>query len=412
MNENFSISRFITAGILHRPARNLAITVCFGLIAATIFSTQFLVAGTAGTIGEGVSRMGADLLVIPSQYALLLRGNQIGPVTAGTIIRVEPSSMRIATSYMDAIRNVPDVAMMSPQVYVASPSLPSLSASPVDIYGIDPITDFTITPWLTEPPVKSLGHGEIIVGSAISGEAASSIPLGAHTYTISGRLDPTESAVDHSVFMTLDDAYALAAEPGILTPDAPPIQPGAVNAILVKAATGADPSMVGARIQQPFPSTTLKVLERQATLKPASKAAQGLPALLNTISLVVVLAAFPLVALIAAMAAHERQRETGLLLAMGAPRRSIFAVILTESLVLALAGGIAGVALSAAAIFLIVGGGHIPVLQGFQLPALSGTMAIAATAIVIVVLVAGLASLVPAWQSSRMNPWEAIRDTR
>jgi len=412
MNENFSISRFITAGILHRPARNLAITVCFGLIAATIFSTQFLVAGTAGTIGEGVSRMGADLLVIPSQYALLLRGNQMGPVTAGTIIRVEPSSMRIATSYMDAIRNVPDVAMMSPQVYVASPSVPSLSASPVDIYGIDPITDFTITPWLTEPPVKSLGHGEIIVGSAISGEAASSIPLGAHTYTISGRLDPTESAVDHSVFMTLDDAYALAAEPGILTPDAPPIQPGAVNAILVKAATGADPSMVGARIQQPFPSTTLKVLERQATLKPASKAAQGLPALLNTISLVVVLAAFPLVALIAAMAAHERQRETGLLLAMGARRRSIFAVILTESLVLALAGGIAGVALSAAAIFLIVGGGHIPVLQGFQLPALSGTMAIAATAIVIVVLVAGLASLVPAWQSSRMNPWEAIRDTR
>jgi hypothetical protein len=40
------------------------------------------------------------------------------------------------------------------------------------------------------------------------------------------------------------------------------------------------------------------------------------------ISGVVVLASFPLIALIAAMVAHERQREIGLLMAMGAKRNT------------------------------------------------------------------------------------------
>jgi putative ABC transport system permease protein len=404
MNRKNSLPRFIAAGLLHKPGRNLATAFCFAFIAATIFSAQFLVAGTAGTIDEGVSRMGADMLVIPSQYALLIRGTQMGPVTAGTIIRVEPSSLRINTSLMDAIRNVPDVATMSPQVYVAGLSVPALSSAPVDIYGIDPVTDFTVTPWLTEPSSKPLGHGEIIVGSEVAGEGSVPVGIGVNTYTIAGRLDPTQSAVDHSVFMTLDDAYALAAEPGVLPPSSPPVLPGTANAILVKAVPGTDPSMVGARIQQPFPSTYLKVLERQTTLKPASKAAQGLPTLLNTISLVVILAAFPLIALVAAMAAHERRREIGLLLSMGARQRLIAGIVIAESLILAMAGGAAGVGASLAAFFLVSSGGSIPFLQGFQVPPAAGTGMMAVIAFFIVILIAGLASLWPAYRSSRMNP--------
>jgi putative ABC transport system permease protein len=405
----FSLTRLIAASILHKPGRNLATVFCFAFIAANIFSAQYLVAGTAGTIDEGVSRMGADLLVIPSQYSLLIRGNQMGPVSAGTIIRVEPSSMRINASLMDAIGRVPDVSSMSPQLYVASLGVPALSASPVDIYGIDPVTDFTVTPWLPEPPEKAPGHGEIIVGSALAGEGTTSVQIGTEMYTVTGRLDPTQSAVDHSVFMTLDDAYALAAEPGVLPPSAPAILPGTVNAILVQAAPGTDPSMVGARIQQPLPSTLIKVLERHTALKPASKAAQGLPALFSTLSLVVTLAAFPLIALIAAMVAHERRREIGLLIAMGAKRSRVFLIVMAESLVLGIAGGLAGVGVSLAAFSFAGGGGSILFLQGFQVPSVGETGMMAAIAIAIVILVTGLASLWPAWRSSRMNPWDAIR---
>ena len=412
MRQKRSLFRFIAASILHKPGRNLATIFCFAFIAATLFSAQYLVAGTTGTLDQGASRMGADLLVIPSQYALLIRGNQMGPVSAGTIIRVEPSSMRINASLMDTIRNVPDIATMSPQLYAASVTIPALSPAPVDVYGIDPVTDFTVMPWLAEPLARPFGQGEIIVGSAVAGESSPPVQIGANTYTIAGRLDPTQSAVDHAVFMTLDDAYAFAAEPGILPPSAIPVLPGSVNAILVQAGPGADPSMVGARIQQPFSSTYLKVLERHIALKPASKAARGLPSLLNAISLVVILAAFPLVALIAAMVAHERRREIGLLLAMGARKNLVFALVVAESLVLAAAGGVTGVGAGLGAFFLVTDGRFIrvPFLQGFQVPPAAETMTMAAIALGIVILIGSMASLWPAYRSSRMNPWDAIRE--
>jgi putative ABC transport system permease protein len=57
----------------------------------------------------------------------------------------------------------------------------------------------------------------------------------------------------------------------------------------------------------------------------------------------VVLASLPLIALISAMVVHERQREIGLLMAMGAKRKIIFSLVMAESMVRAAIGGIAGI---------------------------------------------------------------------
>lgn len=411
MRQKPSFAGFVLAGIRHRPGRNLATIFCFAFIAATIFSAQYLVAGSAGTLGEGASRMGADLLVIPPQYAVIMKGTQMGPVSAGTILRVEPTSLRINSSVMGKIGTVPDVSAMSPQLFVATLTVPSLSPSPVDVYGIDPVTDFTVRPWLQEPLKKTLGHGEVLVGNAVSGDASSPVTIGTSAYTIAGRLDLTRSAVDHSVFMTLDDAYALAAEPGVLPPGSPPVLPGTVNAVLVRAEPGADPALVGARVQQPFSYSYLNVMERHFALKPASQAVEGLPGILNAIAVIVTLAALPLVALIAAMVAHERRREIGLLVAMGAKRNRVFFLVMAEALALAAAGGIAGVAAGMGTFFLLINGRFIqvPFLQEFQVPPLAETGVMAAVALGIVILAGSIASLWPAYRSSRMNPYDAIR---
>jgi putative ABC transport system permease protein len=409
MNREFSLFRFIFAGIRQKPGRNLATAFCFAFIAANIFSAQYLVAGTGGTISQGTSRMGADLLVIPSPYVQLVRGAQMGPVTAGSIIRVEPSSLRINISDMDRISRVTGVGAISPQLFVASLTVPALSLSPVDIYGIDPVTDFTVRPWLANPLKTTLGHGEIIVGNALVGGISSPVKIGGNSYTIAGRLDPTNSGVDRTVFMTLGDAYALAAEPGILPASTPPVGPDMVNAVLVGVEPGADPGLVASLIQQPFPYSYLRILEKHVALKSASQAVQGLPGIMNFISVVVILAALPLIGLIAAMVAHERQREIGLLLSMGASRVLVFFLVMAESLVLAVAGGLAGVSAGLGIFFLLNTMGRVPFLQGFQVPPAAGTAMMAAIAIGIVVLVGSIASLWPAYRSSRMNPYDAIR---
>jgi len=126
---------------------------------------------------------------------------------------------------------------------------------------------------------------------------------------VTGKLDLTRSAVDHSLFLSMDDAYALAAAE-TNAPQSTRVIPGYINAILVKAAPDADPEMVGAKIQQPFSSSYVRVIGRNFALEPASQEVRGLPNILNMISIVVVLASLPLIALITAMVTHERQRRS------------------------------------------------------------------------------------------------------
>ena len=52
------------------------------------------------------------------------------------------------------------------------------------------------------------------------------------------------------------------------------------------------------------------------------------------------------------MVTHERQREIGLFMSMGAKRNVVFFLVIAESLVLAAIGGIAGVGVSLFAFFL------------------------------------------------------------
>jgi len=414
MRQKMDYVTFIVAGIRNKPGRNLATIFCFAFIAANIFSGQFLIAGASGGVERGVTRMGADHLVVPSQYMVFLRG--AGPNNTIAIVMAEPSNYRIKATIMEKIRNVPGVSAMSPQLYVSTLNLPELSPAPVDIYGIDPETDFTVSPWLQKPLDNPLKPGEVIVGHEVVGDVSTKISVARQTYTIAGRLDPTQSSIDRTIFLRLDDAYALAATKGIVPLSAPRIVPGDVNAVLIRDSNGEDRDVVGTRIKRLFSSSPdykyVSVIGRHFTLDPVAEDIQAIPSLLSLISVFVVIIALPLIALIAAMVAHERQREIGLLKSMGAKRNIVFFLVIAESLVLAVIGGIIGVGVSISALFLMNALGLLnSALQvSFQMPPLMEIGSIAGLALLVVIVIGSVASLWPAYQSSMMNPYDAIRN--
>jgi len=407
MNQKMDYFTFIAASLRNKPGRNLATIFCFAFIAANIFSAQYIIAGAVGSVDLGVSRMGADILVAAPQYSVFYK--YVGPENTAAIVKVEPSTLRINARSVDSTGSVEGVAKTSQQLYVTTMNLPELSSSPVDIFGIDPATDFTIQPWLNHPLNSPLGPGEVIIGNTIKGAISSQISVLAHPYIIAGRLDPTRTAVDTTIFLRMEDAYALAVADGIVPSSAPRIIPGDINGVLVKVKPGADPAMVQARIKAP--NAALTVLGRHFTLDPVSKEIQGLPNLLIMITAVVVLAAFPLIALISAMVARERQREIGLLKSMGAKRNIILFLIMTESLVLATLGGIAGIGASIVIFSLL--NIHRVLTSGVQvslhMPAPHEIAVMVGMALFIVMIIGSLASLWPAYQSSIMNPYDAIR---
>ena len=170
MNKKMNYATFIMAGIRNKPGRNLATVFCFAFIAANIFSGQFLLAGAVGGVERGISRMGADHIVVPVQY--LITTGYSGGASTGAIVSVNPSIFRVNKSIMDTLGNVSGVAETSPQLYVLTLELPELSSSPVSIFGIDPESDFTIQPWLQQPLGAPLKRGEVIIGQDIDGESS------------------------------------------------------------------------------------------------------------------------------------------------------------------------------------------------------------------------------------------------
>jgi putative ABC transport system permease protein len=293
--------------------------------------------------------------------------------------------------------------------------LPELSSSPVNIFGIDPESDFTIRPWLQQPLNAPLKRGEVIIGKDIDREVLSSISVKNHTYTVAGRLDSTQSAADTTIYMGMNDAYVLAAAEGVVSRTVSPILPGDISAVFVRDSPGENPDTVGSRLRKAFSSSNsagkIAVINRHFTLTPVSHDIQDIPALLLIISAFVVLAALPLIALIAAMVAHERQREIGLLKAMGAQRKVVFFLVIAESLVLAAIGGIAGVGVSLIAFSLVNMQGLLnSALQvSFRMPAPADIGQMAGLALFAVIAIGSVSSLWPAYRSSTMNPYDAIR---
>jgi putative ABC transport system permease protein len=110
------------------------------------------------------------------------------------------------------------------------------------------------------------------------------------------------------------------------------------------------------------------------------------------------------------MAVYERIREIGTLAAIGTPPRRILGLYVGEGLLLGLLGAAIGVALSLGIVALL----NVWPLQfpfGRQIITLQPTLSVReiATVALLVIGMAVLASLQPAWRASRMDPIQALR---
>ncbi len=104
------------------------------------------------------------------------------------------------------------------------------------------------------------------------------------------------------------------------------------------------------------------------------------------------------------MSVFERVREIGILLAIGWKRRRVMAMILLESLVLSLLGGVIGTVVGVIATKVLE---HTEIMRG-RLEADTGA-ALYLTALTVAVGLGLAGGLYPAWRASRLQPGVALR---
>ena len=381
--------------------RSWVVALCALLVAGFALGTTLIMRGAQDSLRLAIDRLGADIVVVPEGTATKVES---------ALLMGNPALIWMPQAKLAEIAAVPGVQRVSPQLYLSS--LTNASCCSVEnmfMIAFDPETDFTVTPWLQ----KELGGG-LHLGEAVGGtyvfvpEGEQNIKLYGYFITLKGNMEPTGTGLDQTMFLTFETARDIARISVSMAEKPLEIPSDSISSVMVKLEPDANPADVAVEIMHrvsgvtPIESPNLF----QAYRKQMSGLLTGiLVAMAITLTLCVLL-----IGLIFSMVANERRRELGVLRALGATRGFVFRSLLTEAGLLALGGGVAGIALTALVAFLfrrlIVLSLGIP----FLLPSPIALLAQVAGGLGLALVAVAVAAMLPAYRISRLDPSVAMRE--
>jgi putative ABC transport system permease protein len=395
-----SITQLAWRNIAGSAFRNFLVFLCVLLVAGLSLSTVLVVRGAENSLQRALDRLGADIIVVPE-------GTEARVETA--LLTGNPASVWMPQEKLEEMACLPKVDLVSPQLYLASLANAPCCTAEMFLVAFDPETDFTVTPWLNENLDGELRFGEAIGGNSVFvpyGEE--DIRLYGSHIALRGNLEPTGTGLDQTLFLTFETAHDIARHSHTRAVRPLVIPPDSISAVLVKVLPGSDPRVVALQIMHDVPGVTavpcpdlFRAFRTQITgLLRSMLATLGITALLSLM----------LIGLVFSMAANERQREIGILRALGATRQAVFQTLLTEAIILALAGGIAGTALASLAIYLFRNLIMASLGGSLLFPSLPSLLALAGGGLALSLAGVTLAALFPALRTSHQEPAVAMKE--
>lgn len=387
-------------GITGSAFRSWLIGLCALVIAGFALSTVLLVRGSEDSLNLTLGRLGADILVVPQGAESQVQG---------ALLMGSASKFWMPTADVAKIAAVKGVEAASPQLYLESlANAPCCAVSNMFMVAYDPTTDFTVGPWLDQKLGETLGLGEAIGGKDVFvPQGEQNLTLYGYPLTLRGRLESTGTNLDNSIFVTFETARDMAEVSKTRAVQPLVIPTGSVSSVLVKVAVGADATEVAADIIRSVPEVT-PIQSPNMFGSFRNQISGVLRGMIIVLALALALSLL-LMALLFSMAVAERRRQIGVLRAIGATRAAVVAWILTEALGLALAGGIVGVALSSACIYLFRN--LLARSLGFFIFPSAGVLAaFIVGGLVVAVVCVALAAMIPALRISRQEPATSMRE--
>lgn len=420
----------VWSNVKGRPFRNLALLLCFAFIAGSILSANILVVGIDHSIQMGVDRLGADMMVVPS-----------GSITRSeeAILTGQPSTFTFSSEVYDRILEVDGVSKASPLIFIATLANQACCSVNLQLIGFNQTLDFTVHPWLhnhqdstlyngsccsgpvvisnstsnsTDPAtddlsVLSLDRDEIIVGSDVAGGIGDQLTFYGHVFTIAGKLDRTGMGMDHSVFIRDADAYVMAAESPTKAVETLAIPNGTISAVLIRLEPGADPALVMERISEVLPQVGI-VVANDLKMSVSSRISEAVDPLWLSSSIIAV-ASILLMATATFLTVNDRRSEIGILRTMGASRKFIVRLVLTETAALAVIGSLIGALIS----YLLLNG-FLPAIMTdldipFLWPSFATVLGQVGSVCLLALIIGAAASIYPAYLAGRIDPYAAIR---
>ncbi len=379
--------------------RTMILLLIVAVVTGTLLGATIFISGMKNALKIGTYRLGADVLVVPEKNEAQAKA---------ALLSGEPTSFYMDRDVFEKVKHIEGVKRASPQLFIKPTSFTCCYNVEAFLVAFDPTTDFTITPWLEKNLKKPLIDNEVIIGSNMPVIVGDSLPFFGTLFTVAGTMEPTGMKFfDQSVFMTMDAAYSMAENSKTKSMQPISLEKDKISAVLVQVQDNFTPDRVAIRIEHDVDGVkaiasdeVISTVRRQ--LSGLLKGILGISAILWILSLLMIGFAFYMIV-------NERQRELGLLRAMGAKKGHIFGLIVTEAVMISFTGGVVGIAVGSSLILafknLIVHSLKLPYL----FPSIAVLTELIAGAVIFSIITGLLSSLMPAASASKMEPYEAIR---
>ena len=388
--------------ILGKPVRSVTLILLSAFLALAVFGGSLIVLSLQKGLDSYEQRLGADILVVPNEARSKATVESI-------LLQGIPGYFYMNSSTLDKVRGIEGVEAATPQFYLCSSKAGCCSAA-VQIIGYDPETDFVIQPWILESYGDTLADGVLVLGNHISMPASRVMTFYNRELPIVAQLDETGTGLDNCVYTSMrtirqimDDADAMgfSYHSGVSTDEA-------ISSVMIRVREGYD-------IEQVTNDINIHVRKVEATQ--AKSMISGIAGGLNAVSrivgvLTVLIWALAVVILMIAfgMMVNERKKEFAVLRVVGASRRMLSRLMLSEAAVTSGLGAIAGVALAALIAFpfsdLIRAKLNLPYL----LPGAGTIAGLIVGAILVTVLAGALSSAFAARKLSRADAALVLRE--
>lgn len=379
--------------------RTAVLLLLVAVVTGTLLGATIFISGMRNALKIGTYRLGADVLVVPEKNEAQARA---------ALLSGEATSFYMDRSVYEGVKNVEGVKRASSQLFIKPASFTCCYNVEAFLVAFDPVTDLTVTPWLQKNLKKPLVGNEVITGSALPVLKGDSLPFFGTLFTVVGTMEPTGMKFfDQSVFMTMDAAYAMAENSRTKSMQPIDLDRNKISAVMVQVQDNFTPDRVAIRIEHNV--NGVKAIASDEVVSNVRRQLAGLLKGILAISALLWVLALLMMGFAFYMIVNERQRELGLLRAMGAKKAQIFNLIVTEAVVVSVTGGLIGIAIG----FSLLLAFKDLIIKSLKLPYLlpsGGVLTELIFGAVIFSLITGLlSSLLPAASASRMEPYAAIR---